>query len=207
MSRHLNHRLLALLGIASVLSASGQAQAGLIGSTVNLGYRYQASATDPLQTTLDSVLVGGGVEATCPGAFNLCTMLTASTQTVDIGDASITYRYVGGGSGFNPAYINGFDFQALNLGSAITDIDFSTDIAGLDLSRVSFTADSVQIHMQGLALLAPGNTFTVRLFAATVPEPGTALLVALALAAMAVARRRGSSHRAGAAFLAPGLKA
>ena len=101
---------------------------------------------------LHSVLVRSGVEATCPGAFNLCTMLTASTQTVDFGDPSITYRYVGGGSGFNPAYINGFDFQVLNLGSAITDIDFSTDIAGLDQSRVSFTADSLQIHMQGLAL-------------------------------------------------------
>lgn len=171
MSRHLNERPLALLGIAGVLAASGPAQAGLMGSTVNLGYRCQASATDPLQTTLDQVLVGSGVEATCPGAFNLCTMLTAPTQTVDIGDQSITYQYEGGGSGFNPAYINGFDLQTLNLGSAITDIDFSTDIAGLGQSRVSFTADSLQIHMQGLALLAPGNTFTVRLLTAAVPAP------------------------------------
>lgn len=194
LSLSLNHRLLALLAIGNLALASAPAQAGLLGSTVDLGYRYQATAADTLLTTLDQVQVGSGVEATCPGALNLCTMLTSATQSVDIDDRSITYRYVGNGSGFNPVFINGFDFQALNLGSAITAIDLSTDIVGLDLSRLSFTANSLRIDMQGLSLLAPGNTFTVQLLTATatVPEPGTALLAALALAGLLTVRRRGS---------------
>jgi hypothetical protein len=193
MSRSLNHRLLALLAVTNLLAISAPAHAGLVGSSVNLGYRYQATALDALQTTVDTVVVGGGVEATCPGAFNLCTMLTAATQMVDIADQSITYRYVGGGSGFNAVYINGFDFQALNLGSAITDIGLSTDIAGLDLSRLSFTADSLQVDMRGLVLLAPGNTFTVQLLTATVPEPTTAFLAVLGLAGLLASRRPGSA--------------
>lgn len=68
---------------------------------------------------------------------------------------------------------------------------------GLTLSRLSFSADSLQIDMQGVALLAPGNTFAARLLTGAVPESGTALLAVLALAAMLATRRRGAAHRAG----------
>jgi len=180
-----------LLATAALLGACSLAQAGLLGTTVSLDYNYQD------QTTHDAVLVGNGVEATCPsGSLNLCTMLTAIEQTVDIGDSSITYRYSGGGSGFNNVKINGFDFQNL-IGLDIVGLALSTDIAGLDISRVSWDLHSVQVDMHGLALQAPGAYFTLSLTSddnntSKVPEPGSMALVGLALAGLAAAKRRHS---------------
>ena len=178
-----------LLATAALLGACSLAQAGLLGTTISLDYILGES------TTHDSVLVGKGVEATCPsGSLNLCSMLIASEQTVDIGDNSITYRYTGVGSGFNAAKFNGFDFRGLN-GLFITGVELSTDIQGLVKDRITFDQDSVQVNMEGLALQSPGAFFTLSLETDTgnnVPEPGSMALVGLALAGLAAAKRRHS---------------
>lgn len=177
-------RFLSLLASGLCLAAPG-AWAGLIGDSVTLRYDYSG-----LPSTVDVLSVGNGVEISCTGGgsgnANVCSMLTAPNQTVDIGDLAITYTYSGTtGSGFSPVPINSFNFLSLDPGFSIGGVQLSTDIVGLDLSRVSFTGDSISIYMAGLPVASPTSSFTVTLLGRQVPEPASWLLTFLGLAAMA----------------------
>jgi len=115
-------------------------------------------------------------------------MLTAANQYIDIGDFTISYSYIGGQpSGFNPTPPNGMTFLGLNLGAPIEAVLISTGIAGLDLSRITFTATSVEIDMHGLSL-GFANGFTLTLVA--VPEPASVAIVAAGLLGLAGLRRK-----------------
>ena len=56
----------------------------------------------------------------------------------------------------------GYIFSGLDLGGPITGVGITTDIAGLDLSGVSFTTNSVSVNLASL-LVYPGEFFTVTL--------------------------------------------
>jgi len=81
------------------------------------------------------------------GNANVCAILTAPTQSVDIGAFSIQYGFSGPAAAFDNIIPNGFDFENLNPGSPITSVSLSTDIAGLGPGRVTFSSSSVQIDM------------------------------------------------------------
>ena len=89
---------------------------GLLGSTVDVLYHYNDPSGPLVIETLDHVLVTAGTELSCPGSAQLCGALSAPSQTVDIGDSSIRYDYVGqnGNTGgfFNVA-VNTFAFESL----------------------------------------------------------------------------------------------
>jgi hypothetical protein len=174
----------ALLAVA-VLSVAGSipGHAGLIGTNVTV-----VATLDAMQET-DVVLVTNAVEITCPGPFNICNILTAATQTFDIGDSTIMYNYSGGGAGFNSTTPNNIQFENLNPGSPITGVTLSTDIVGLDNSRVSFASNSVEVDYHGLQLQAPTQFFTLTLSTAT-PEPTAAWLAGIALAMFVVKKTR-----------------
>ncbi len=174
------------LALATLLPTLASAT-GLLGTTVDVHYDYVGSSA---RHTLDSVVVGSGIEISCPGAAQICDTLSAGTQTVDIGDNGIRYQYTGGGAGFDDITTNAFTFAAL-YGSAtkITGVTLvGTTIAGFDASRLSFTDHSVTVNMNGVELVN-GASFELGILTA-VPEPASAALLLGGLGLLALRRRR-----------------
>jgi hypothetical protein len=157
------------------------ARAGLIGTDVTLNYTFFGTT---LRT--DTFLVTSGVEITCANASgnaNVCFVLSANLQTIDVGPSSIAYSYTGPGAFFSRAP-NAFDFEDLNLGGPITSVALSTDTTGLDLTRIFYTPSSVQIDMTGLSVAGPESSFTLDL--STAPEPAGFFTTCFALAGFIV---------------------
>ncbi|MGM9481013.1 PEP-CTERM sorting domain-containing protein [Roseateles sp. NT4] len=177
------------LALAFLLPALASA-AGLTGTTVDVRYDFENGAQ--VFHTLDSVLVGAGTELSCPGAAQICQALTAPTQSLDFGNSSIRYDYSGTGSSFNSIPVNGFTFQSLfDAGTVITGVTLTgSGVTGLDASRVSFSAHTVQVYMGGVSVSGPQASFQLDIQTAPVPEPASAALLLGGLALLAVGRRR-----------------
>jgi hypothetical protein len=131
------------------------ALATLIGDTVSVRYVLGVS------TTTDSVLVGTGVEIACPSepSQNICTLLTVAGQSVDIGARTIRYENASNDGAFTTVTPNGFRFEDLDT-DAIVRVTLDTNIEDLNLFRVSYTNDSIEVEMGGLSIEA-GSYFEV----------------------------------------------
>jgi hypothetical protein len=181
----LKHTLIATLLLAVAMIVPSTANAGLIGTTVTLDYHFLST------TTVDTFTVTGGVDITCPGPYNVCSLLTAPVQTITVGDNTITYTFTGCCSSFSNATPNGFDFENLNLGMPVTGISLSTNLVGLNLSRVTFSANSVQLDMHGIQTPGPVDYFVVTLNPTATPEPSSlALFGSGVIGLLGVVRRK-----------------
>lgn len=153
-----------------LLLSSFELSAALLGTDITVDYQLAGA------TYTDVVTVGSGDEFTCPGAQQICNALTAPTQTIDISDTSILYTYTGPGASFNPSTPNGITFS----GFPLTSYTLTSDIPGLDNSRVSSTANSITLNLSGLTLSSPTSSFRLDLQTSAVPEPSTFGLIAAA---------------------------
>ena len=168
--------------ILLVLSAL-PANAGLIGQPVTVDYIYPDQST-VLQALGSGTVTGGGF--TVPS-------FTANTFTVT--DTQITLQNISGSeSDFTSAAFNGYELIETG-GSPVTitgvTVDGATNVSGFDASRVSFDAAHVFLNMHDLTTQTQQKVVLDLHFGSTtgVPEPVSAGMVGLGLAAAGLVRR------------------
>jgi hypothetical protein len=177
-------RYLALI-LAFGALAPAPASASLIGDTVIAKFYSE--------TTLivsDTFVAGVGAEAACPGASSLCTILPANSPllpgsfTLDFGANTISWEHVASTGAYPTGTFVGWVFSDLNFGAAIAAVTLdSSGISGLDASRVSFTADSISLNLQGVTVSDP-NRWTLTVAVSETPLPAALPLFATGLGAL-----------------------
>ncbi len=184
----LNITVKKLLAVVGLGLASLHAQAGLLnGESVGFTYYYPTLASTYAE--LDSAVVGDGVE------FDFFDMFS-----VDVADSSIVinnFFYSDSDTAWDAASFSGFVIRDLggfiNLTAAVLDV--SSNMVGLDASRISFDARSVYVNWQGLAFNS-GTQVKINLQgesarpAVSVPESSSLLLALLGLAGVLLRCRR-----------------
>jgi hypothetical protein len=166
-----------------VSMAAPLAHAGMIGS-VTISELYPDSVTIYNGGT-DILAVGNSLS--CPGASPLC----ASGYFADAASFSIDASTINESesccTSYSAAAFNGYSFTGITFadaGSIGGVVLTSANMAGIDPSDVTFTANSIFLNLQGVAVGAnplPGS-FTLTVTEAAVPEPASFLMLGTTLA-------------------------
>ncbi|HEX7690496.1 MAG TPA: PEP-CTERM sorting domain-containing protein [Burkholderiaceae bacterium] len=174
-------------------AASPALAADLTGKTVDIDWGFPTTS-DIFAS--DSVVVGAGPEVVCAGGgagSGLCTGFIDAAH-LDIGADTLSLTIDQGSAAWTGAAFNGYEFTGLAAGGSWTGYSLSTDFSGLDSSRITFTPDAVFVNMQGIAPAA-GQSFTITLQAAAVPEPANAAMLLAGVAALGGLVRRQQARR------------
>jgi hypothetical protein len=120
-----------------------------------------------------------------------------SQGSIDIGGSSILFN-LGTilSASFATDTFNGYIFSDLDwIGQpgAIVGVGLTTDIDGLDASRVSFGSDFVAVNFSALQLDGNDTFFELALEASHVPEPATLGLLGLGIVVIGAIRKKRAS--------------
>jgi PEP-CTERM motif len=165
---------LAVAIASALLICAGRASADDLTGSVTVSWLYPDTST---VFATDTVAVGSSI--TCPGPSDICPGF-GGTAVLGVDSSSITYT-ADLGSSYDPTSFNGFDFSGLTFasGGTLPGVVLTTDIAGLTMSDVTLTPDSISVNLSGLPAT---GTFTLDFSSpAPVPEPGTLGLVGVGL--------------------------
>lgn len=173
-----------LLAAAAAATVSGTAHASLIGDSVLMEWVYPDAASVIFSKT---VTVGAGAEVTCNNDPSFCSFGGYGNDAVffDLSAADINMSFTNGSTGFVATDYNGFRFSDLDMGGPITGVTLTTNINGLDMSRVTFGPDWVSVN---LASLATSESFW-NISLQTVPAPTSLALLGVGLLALGMRRR------------------
>ena len=175
-----------LLAVCVLLICLAPASAGMIGQTLSWQYYAYGSPYDVNLFTADGLPDGNFYPYFNVSAGDDWVMFDYSVAT-DPGTWSVS------GLSLAPTIYNGIAIRLVSVSipdiTSVT-IDPVTNMAGFDLSRISFTAREIQVDWMSLAW----DTSTIVKLdvdtAAGVPEPGAFWLIGAGLAALAVWRKR-----------------
>lgn len=173
---------------------AGEAEATLIGQavTVTLGDGGSHHYDDVV------VVVGGVAELAAGDGSEIGTILLPS-ESVDIRSSSIVLTLEEGVPDGGTGYPTGMAYLFSNLAlfgqdTAITGVSLTvSNIAGIAIGDITFTATTLRVPVDALVIgeIAGVDVGTLHLDLTfmVIPEPGTALLASLGLAALACRAR------------------
>lgn len=168
------------IGISALL-ASAPALAQFTGDTVNGTYKYPDNTT---------VFINLGNQVVSPTAT--FTFLTGTPNTTAVvGASTITLSFSGTGD-FTGATFNGVTITDLTDSDIIGVELGSSNVAGFDASRLSFTSNSVSLNLASLSTTSDSSIVANVLFAASaVPELATWAMMLIGFGGIGLAMRRG----------------
>lgn len=178
-----------LFAALAMVATLGSAHATLLtGKTVSFQYAFPSISSAYGSSANGNYVVGSGVEIQngfCCGFEGKMDFSDTGFQALFQGTSSYTSSSF---NGFRVSDVFGqiASFTSVTVGAA-------TNMVGFDASRITFDNDNIWINWQGLAF-NPNTVVAIELNGGNdVPEPGIIALIGLALAGVAVSRRRQES--------------